>query len=116
MARALLPFYFHLTASARHALGSKADAAAIACLRAILRNGSTIAVAFQQITYAGRHYALSSRITRAGDLVVEIDVGDPSLAGRLITADELAKAERHDRQARAAEREAERRLRLDRRR
>jgi hypothetical protein len=111
MARANLPFFVHPTNAAREVLGPHLERAAVAAIRAVLKNRRSVDIAFQQIVYAGRHLALSSRVTSAGDLVVEIDLGDASLEGHVILQAEYEKAERKVFESSRSEREAARKLR-----
>jgi len=92
MNRAFLPFKFLPTHAARAALGRELEAAAILALRAILRHHRSLEIAHQQISFRQVPLAFSSRITERGELVMDIDVGDPRLAGRLILEDELREA------------------------
>ena len=63
-----------------------------------------IEVAHQQIRYRKHHVAFSSRIGRHGDLILDMDVGDPALESRIVIEADLARAERQS----AAKREDER--------
>jgi hypothetical protein len=111
MVRSNLPVYIEPSRTVRERLGSEIANVALLAIRAIMRNQRGIEVAYQQILYRGHHLALSSRITAGGDLAITIDVGDPSLAQRLILEDELHGAERRARDEDKKVREAERRLR-----
>lgn len=110
MARASFPYFLHATPAVRAALGANLDRAAIAAVRAILKTTGTVEIAFQQVTCGGLCLALSSRVTGSGDLVVEIDLGDPRLDGRVVLEADLVKAERKTREASRAERDAARML------
>ncbi len=110
MARALLPFYFHASHAARAALQERLGRAALVAIRAVLKNRGSLEVACQQVVYGEHCLALSSRISASGDLVIEIDIGDPRLGDCLILEDELRKAERKARETETNEREAMRKL------
>lgn len=94
MNRAYLPFLFIPSHAAANALGRRADRAAVLALKAILQHGKSLEVAHQQIRYGRHDLAFSSRITRNGDLVVELDLGDPRLCHRLVLEEELRRADR----------------------
>lgn len=116
MVRSNLPVYVHASSAVRAALGAQLDKVALAAIRAILKNRGSVEVAFQQIEYRQNYLALSSRVTAGGDLVVEIDTGDPLLGQRLILEDEFQRAERQARDEDRKLKEARRRLKTDRRR
>lgn len=92
MKRAFLPFKIVPTHAARNAVGRDLDAVAVLALRAILRHNKSLEVAHQQIRYRHLHLAFSSRVTSNGDLIIDLDVGDPRLADRLILEHDLAVA------------------------
>jgi hypothetical protein len=92
--RAFLPFHVALSHAVAEKLGRRAERAAVLALRAILRNHRQLEVAHQQIQFGGHHLAFSSRITARGDLVIELDLGDPRLEGRIVLEDELRQATR----------------------
>jgi hypothetical protein len=81
MQRSFLPFLFLPSPAASRLLGRKSSDIALLALRAILAHNRSLEVAHQQIRFAGHDFAFSSRITASGDLVVDLDVGDPSLEG-----------------------------------
>jgi hypothetical protein len=111
MVRSNLPVYIEPSRKVSERLGSQVGDMALLAIRAILKNRRGIEVAYQQILYRGHHLALSSRITAGGDLAIAIDLGDPSLAKRLILEDELQGAERRAREENWKVREARRKLR-----
>ena len=84
MARANFPFYFVATAAVEKAVGAQLQAVALAALKAMLRHGKGLEIAHQQITYGDVPLAFSSRVTKSGDLVLDLDLGDPRLASRII--------------------------------
>ena len=111
MARSTLPFYFHATAAAFDLLGNNLERAAVLAVKAVLKNQRSAEVAFQQVRYGAHHLAISSRVSGRGDLVVEIDVGDPRLGHHIVLEDDYRSADRKAREADKSVREAERRLR-----
>ncbi len=92
MYRSTLPFLFLPSNAARALLGRHAAEAAVLALRAVLARHKTLEVAHQQISYAGHQLAFSSRVTAAGDLVVDLDVGDARLADRIVLEADLKAA------------------------
>ena len=97
MRAAHLPFIIVPTHQARNALGASLGKAAVLALRAILTHRKSLEVAHQQIRYGNHHLAFSSRVGSRGDLIVEIDLGDPGLDKRLFTEDELRRSEQQRR-------------------
>src|SRR3569833_3449766 len=93
MERANLPFLLIASPAARVSLGRDLHKVAVMALQAILRNGRGVEVALQQIDYRKRPIAFSSRIGQMGDLILELDVGDPSLAGRLFLEQDFQKTQ-----------------------
>ena len=94
MSYAFFPFGFYVSKAAGEALGAEAHRVAVLALRAILKHRKSLEVAHQQVRYAGRNFAFCSRITGSGQLVIELDAGDPRLSDVLILEDDLRKAER----------------------
>jgi hypothetical protein len=94
MAEVSLPIFVIPTLAARQALGSDLAKVAVLAMKAILRNRRGIEVAHQQIRYRKRDFAFSSRIGARGDLIIELDLGDPKLSDRIILEDELRRAAR----------------------
>lgn len=84
---------FRPSVAARKAAGSDLPKVARLALAAVLKNGQTLEVAHQQIVFGKAHFALSSRLGDRGQLILELDLGDPQLAGRVILEDDLRKAE-----------------------
>ena len=94
MAEVFLPIFVIPTHAARQALGSDFAKVAVLAMKAILRNRRGIEVAHQQIRYRKRDFAFSSRIGARGDLIIELDMGDPKLSDRIILEDDLRRAAR----------------------
>lgn len=94
MNRGFLPFLFLSTHAAGRLLGRNAATVAALALKAILSHHKSLEVAHQQIRFGGHDYAFSSRITAQGELVIELDVGDPRLGGRIVLEEELRAATR----------------------
>ncbi len=92
--RAFLPFHVLPSHAVAEKLGRRTERAAVLALRAILQGHRQLEVAHQQIQYNGHRLAFSSRITARGDLVIELDLGDPRLEDRIILEDELKQANR----------------------
>lgn len=94
MRRSSLPFLFLPTHSASRLLGPQAAEAAVLALKAIIARNKSLEVAHQQISFCGHHLAFSSRVTVAGDLIVDLDIGQPGLADRIVLEHELRAATR----------------------
>ena len=73
-------------------LGRDLHKVAVMAMQALLRNRRGIEVALQQIDYRKRPIAFSSRIGQMGDLILELDIGNPALADRLFLEQDLRKA------------------------
>jgi hypothetical protein len=73
-------------------LGGDLHKVAVMAMRALLRNRRGVEVALQQIDYRKRPIAFSSRIGQMGDLILELDIGNPALADRLFLEQDLRKA------------------------
>ncbi len=93
MERASLPFLLIASPAARQTLGRDLHKVAVLAMQALLRNRRGVEVALQQIDYRKRPIAFSSRIGQLGDLILELDVGDPALADRLFLEQDLRKAQ-----------------------
>jgi hypothetical protein len=81
------------TAEARAALGAQVRPAALAAWREIARRGEGIEMAHFQIVHAGMTLAVCSRIRPDGFIEIEIGIGDPKQAARVIPAAALRRAE-----------------------
>ena len=58
-------------------------------LRAIIGPNKSLEIAHQQISFCGHELAFSSRVTESGELIVDLDIGDPRLADRIVLEEEL---------------------------
>ena len=105
MDRVSLPFLLISTPAARAAAGRDLHTVAVLAFRAILEKRAGIEVAHLQVRYRKHCFAVSSRIGRHGDMVLEIDVGNPALQDRVIFDADLRRAEL---QQRARERDTRR--------
>ena len=94
MHRASLPILMTASPAVKKLLGPELPKVAVLAVQAILRQRRAIEVAHQQIRYGKHHVAFSSRIGRHGDLILDIDVGDPALEKRIVIEADLARAER----------------------
>jgi hypothetical protein len=97
MATAQFPFFIVASQPVRDRLGPAVPKAAVLALRAILRSRKGLEVAHQQIRFGKHEIAFSSRIGTRGDLILNLDLGDPRLGGRLILESELRRAEQASR-------------------
>lgn len=89
MARALFPFYCYASPAAADIVGANITTVAVVALRAAVRQGRGLDIAHMQIEWGEHTLAFSSRIGKAGDVVVELEVGQPGLTDRLISEDEM---------------------------
>ena len=94
MKRAHLPFLVVPSHAVAALVGRDLDIVAVLALKAILRHGKSLEVAHQQIRYRKYDLAFSSRVTRGGELILELDVGDPRLSERLVLEEDLRHATR----------------------
>jgi hypothetical protein len=94
MAEVPLPIFVIPSKAAREVLAGELAKIAVLAMKAVLRNRRGIEVAHQQIRYRKRDFAFSSRIGARGDLIIELDLGDPKLSDRIILEDDLRRAAR----------------------
>lgn len=73
-------------------MGSDLQKVAVLAAKAIIRRGKSLEVAHQQIRFADHDLAFCSRIGAKGDLILELDLGDPRLSDRIILEEELQRA------------------------
>jgi len=98
MDRGSFPFLIIPTHPVRKLLGNDLAKVAEAALRAILEHRKSLEVAHQQIKFRKHHVAFSSRISKWGDLVLELDVGNPQLGNVIVLEADLRRAESAARQ------------------
>jgi hypothetical protein len=91
---AYLPFLIMPSHAARSLLGAALPNVAVLALRAILSHRKGLEVAHQQIRYRKQDLVFSSRIGARGDLIIELDIGDPRLSNRLVMEEDLRRLER----------------------
>ena len=92
------------SAEARQVIGSQLRSAGLAAWREIARRGQGLEMAHFQIVHEELTLAVSSRLRRDGFIEIEIGVGDPRQAARVIPAAELRRAETSARTSQAAKR------------
>lgn len=107
MDRVSLPFLLISTPAARAAAGRDLHNVAVLAFRAILERRVCVEIAHLQVRYRKHCFAVSSRVGRHGDMIIEIDVGDEKLGDRVILAADLRHAELQQR-ARERDRRPER--------
>ena len=78
---------------ARRILGGQVRAAALAAWHEMARRGEGFEMAHFQVTYGGVTLAICSRLRRDGLIEIEVGIGDPKQAARVIPAAELRRAE-----------------------
>jgi hypothetical protein len=93
MQRAYFPIIYSASPAVVKKTGPELHRAVILALRAILKHSRSLEVAHQQILFQGHDLAFCSRISSRGDLIIELDVGDECLSGRIILEDDLRTAE-----------------------
>jgi hypothetical protein len=89
MARAQFPFSCFPTPAVRAAVGPDIGGAAVAALRALLIAGHGFEIAHQQIRYGEHDLAFSCRVTENGELILDIDIGEPGLRDRIVLEADL---------------------------
>ncbi|OJY70778.1 MULTISPECIES: hypothetical protein [Hyphomicrobiales] len=89
-----LPISIHTSLALRKTLGGHADRVPALALREVLKNGKSLEIACQQFSFRSQPVVFSSRITAGGSLVIDLDLGDARLAGRVLLEDDLRKASR----------------------
>jgi len=92
MQRHPFPIFVYPSAEVRRSLGPDTDKVAALALRAALKNRRSLEIAHQQVVWRNRCFAFSSRIGIKGDLIVELDIGDPRLKDRVVLEDEFERA------------------------
>jgi hypothetical protein len=92
MDRVSLPFLLIATPAARVLAARDLHDIARLAFGAILQKRS-VEVAHLQVRYRKHAFAVSSRIGRHGDMILEIDAGDPKLGERVILEADLRRAE-----------------------
>lgn len=88
-----VPVVIAPTTEARAALGVQLRSAALAAWREIARRGDGVEMAHFQIAHAGVTLAVCSRLRGDGFIVIELGLGDPWQAARVIPAAQLRRAE-----------------------
>ncbi len=81
------------SSDARAALGAQLKPAALAAWQEIARRGQGIELAHFQIVHSGVTLAVCSRLRRDGFIEIELGLGDPRQAARVIPAAQLRRAE-----------------------
>ena len=94
MDRAFLPILVIPTHAARRALGSDVRKVAVLAAKAIICGRRSLEVAHQQIRFGEYDLAFCSRIGAQGDLILELDLGDPRLSDRIVLEEELRRAKK----------------------
>ena len=91
------PIFVYPSLAVRRAVGPDTDKVAALALRAALKNRRSLEIAHQQIQYRSHHFAFSSRIGSEGDLILELDIGDPRLADRVVLEEDMKRVARAER-------------------
>ena len=93
MFRVQAPVVVIFATEARAALGAQQRAVGRAAWRALAGLGQGLEMAHFQIVFAGVTLAVSSRLRNDGFIVIELGLGDPRQAARVIPAAQLRQAE-----------------------
>jgi hypothetical protein len=89
MARALFPIHCYATPAAAEVIGPHITTVTVKAPREAFREGRGLEIAHQQIVWGDRDLAFSTRVTDAGDIAIEFDIGDPALRKRLVLEEDL---------------------------
>jgi hypothetical protein len=100
MHQTFFPIIYSAAPAVEQKIGPELHLGVLLALKAILKSHRTFEVAYQQIQFRGHNLAFCSRISSRGDLIIELDVGDESLTGRIILEEELRTAEHKARKRR----------------
>jgi hypothetical protein len=87
------PVVIVASAEARAMLGASIRTAALAAWHEIARRGRGLEMAHFQIAHGGVTLAVSSKLRRDGFIEIELGIGDPRQAARVIPAADLRRAE-----------------------
>ncbi|MDA8253381.1 MAG: hypothetical protein M0Z28_30000 [Rhodospirillales bacterium] len=93
MFRVQTPVVVVFSTEAQAALDAQQRAAGLAAWRALAGLGQGLEMAHFQIVFAGVTLAVSSRLRKDGFIVIELGLGDPRQAARVIPAAQLRQAE-----------------------
>ncbi len=93
MFRVQAPVVVVFSTEARAELGVQLRAAGLAAWRELARRGQGLEMAHFQIVVADVTLAVSSRLRKDGFIVIELGLGDPRQAARVIPAAQLRQAE-----------------------
>ena len=93
MFRVQAPVVVIFSTEARAALGAQHRAAGLAAWRELAGLGQGLEMAHFQIVFADVTLAVSSRLRKDGFIVIELGLGDPRQAARVIPAAQLRQAE-----------------------
>ena len=93
MFRVQAPVVVIFSTEARAALGAQQRPAGLAAWRALAGLGQGLEMGHFQIVFAGVTLAVSSRLRSDGFILIELGLGDPHQAARVIPAAQLRHAE-----------------------
>jgi hypothetical protein len=84
-----LPISVYASPSLRKILKAEVEVAAGKALNAMLKHNRSLEIAHQQFLWRSTPVAFSSRVSAAGYLIIDMDIGDSRLAHRLVLEDDL---------------------------
>jgi len=93
MFQVVAPIVIVPSTEARNALGAQVRPAALAAWKEIARRGQGIEMAHFQIVHSGVTVAVCSHLRADGFIAIELGLGDPRQAARVIPAEHLRRAE-----------------------
>ena len=92
MQHRLFPIIVYASADVRRAIGPDLGKAAGLALRALLKERRSVEIAHKQVVYRRCPIAFSSRVGVHGALILELDVGNPNLADRVVLEEDLKRS------------------------
>ena len=93
MFQVLAPVTIHPSAEVRRILGDRLKPVGCAAWCEIARRGQGLEFAHLQLSFEGITLALCSRLRSDGVIAIEIGLGDPRQAARVVTATDYRQAE-----------------------
>ncbi|MDE1993327.1 MAG: hypothetical protein KGI75_12560 [Rhizobiaceae bacterium] len=91
MQKNYLPISIYPSTALHRIIGPDFEKIAGLALREVLKNRRSLEIAHQQVAWKNLTIAFSSRITTSGNLIIELDIGDPRLKDRIILEEDMHK-------------------------
>jgi hypothetical protein len=83
------PISVYASPSLRTILKSQTEAVAGRALNEILKQNKSLEIAHQQFRWGSTPIVFSSRVSQAGYLIIDMDIGDERLSKRIVFEDDL---------------------------